>query len=164
MSVENLVRKKDGDFDIRIAADGTWFHEGRPIRRLPLVKLFATVLKRDDAGDFWLETPVERGRIVVEDAPFVAVECVAEESGDDQVLRFRTNLDHWVEAGPENPLRIAENLDGGGPRPYVMVGMGLEALILRSVYYHLADLAVEVEVNGASGLGVWSHGCFFPLS
>ncbi len=92
-------------FDIRIARDGTWFHEGGPIRRIELVKLFASVLRRDDAGGFWLVTPVERGRIIVEDTPFVAVEMTASGNGDEQVLSFRTNLDEWVEAGPEHPIR-----------------------------------------------------------
>ena len=166
--VDKLVRTKDGDFDIRIAANGTWFHEGRAIHRKPLVKLFATVLKRDDAGVFWLETPVERGRIVVEDAPFVAVECDALGDGRDQILRFRTNLDQWVEAGPENPLRIARcdasNGSGASPRPYLMVRAGLEALILRTVYYQLAELACEAEgPTGEPSLGVWSHGQFYSL-
>ena len=83
----------NGDIDIRIAADGTWFHEGGPIRRKKLVKLFASVLKRDDAGDYWLETPVERARIRVEDAPFVALEMTVSGSGRDQCLTFRTNID-----------------------------------------------------------------------
>ena len=92
-----------GDIDIRIAGDGTWFHEGCPIGRLPLVKLFASVLRRED-GDYWLVTPVEKARIVVDDVPFIAVEMEAEGKGAGQRLRFRTNLDEWVSADAVHPL------------------------------------------------------------
>ena len=85
---------------MRIARDGTWYYRGSPIARKPLVKLFASVLKRDAQGDYWLITPVERGRIEVEDAPFTAVELATAGSGPEQVLSFRSNLDEWVEAGP----------------------------------------------------------------
>lgn len=163
-----------GDFDIRIARDGTWFHEGRPIRRLPLVKLFATVLRRDDEGIYWLQTPVEKGKILVEDAPFVAVELSVKGNGRDQSLCFRTNLGDWVEADAEHPLRLGdgakspESAESGGPSPYILVREGLEARILRPVYYHLADLVVAAPVNlpgcaPADCLGVWSKGVFFPL-
>ncbi len=169
-----------GDFDIRIARDGTWFHEGAPIRRLPLVKLFATVLQRDGEGVYWLQTPVEKGRITVEDAPFVAVELSVSGTGQNQTLRFRTNLDDWVEAGPEHPLRLSAPLESAeapespkssesrGPSPYILVREGLEARILRPVYYHLADLVVAAPPTfpgepSAGSLGVWSKGVFFPL-
>ena len=95
-----------GDIDIRIAGDGTWFHEGCPIGRLPLVKLFASVLTRDDDGDYWLVTPVEKARIAVDDVPFVAVELEAQGSGEAQRLRFRTNLDEWVSADTAPPSRL----------------------------------------------------------
>lgn len=160
-----------GDLDIRIARDGTWFHEGAPIRRKPLVKLFASVLWRDDDGDYWLRTPVERGRIQVEDAPFTAVELSVKGSGRDQVLAFRTNLDDWVEADSAHPLRLVEKPDTGEATPYILVRDRLEALILRPVYYELADLAVEAAAESKAGeaaeegdcLGVWSKGVFFPL-
>ncbi len=152
-----------GDFDIRIATDGTWYYRGSPIGRKPLVKLFATVLRRDDAGDFWLVTPVERGRVTVDDAPFVAVEMSAQGRGKAQVLSFRTNVDHWVEAGSEHPIRIAETPESGEPRPYILVRDGLEALILRPVFYHLVDAAVEERHHGRNAMGVWSNGTFFPL-
>ncbi|MGF1592479.1 MAG: DUF1285 domain-containing protein [Kiloniellaceae bacterium] len=155
-----------GDFDIRIARDGTWYHEGTPIGRKPLVKLFASVLWRDDDGDYWLRTPVERGRIEVEDVPFTAVELVVKGEGDDQTLALRTNLDDWVEAGPAHPLRVVENPDNGDISPYILVRERLEALILRPVYYELAGLAVPPPAGSAwpgDCLGVWSHGAFFPL-
>ncbi len=152
-----------GDFDIRIARDGTWFYRGSPIGRKPLVKLFASVLRREADGEFWLVTPVERGRVTVEDAPFTAVELSVTRPGPDQVLRFRTNVDDWVEAGPEHPIRVALAPGSGEPSPYVLVRAGLEALLLRSVYYHLVELAVEAPQDETAALGVWSQGHFFPL-
>ncbi len=148
------------DYDIRIAADGTWFYQGTPIHRLSLVKLFATVLSRDADGVYWLKTPAEQGRIIVDDAPFTAVELTIEPGGGDAVvLRFRTNLDAEVEAGPDHPLRVAFDAETGEPRPYILVRPGLEALIVRSVYYELVDHACAVDGR----TGVWSNGTFFPL-
>ncbi len=156
-----------GDFDIRIARDGTWFHQGSPIGRKPLVRLFASVLRREADGEFWLVTPVERGRVIVDDAPFVAVELAASGTGSSQILRFRTNIDDWVEADAAHPIRVAQAPDSGEPRPYILVRDGLEALIARSAYYHLVELAVEREAGGETGgetvLGVWSKETFFPL-
>jgi hypothetical protein len=152
-----------GDFDIRIARDGTWFHQGSPIGRKPLVKLFSTVLRREDDGQYWLVTPVERGRVVVEDAPFTAVEFSASGVGKAQSLQFRTNVDSWVELDADHPLRIAVDSESGEPRPYILVRDRLEALILRPVYYGLAELAVEEIMEGRSKLGLWSSGSFFPL-
>ncbi|WP_448204325.1 DUF1285 domain-containing protein [Azospirillum sp. sgz302134] len=153
----------DQRFDIRIARDGTWFHEGDPIKRMELVKLFASVLRRDDAGDFWLVTPVERGRIVVEDAPFVAVEMSASGDGDEQVLSFRTNLDEWVEAGPDHPIRVTHHPDSGEPIPYIEIRNRLEARISRSVYYEMVDRAVTIGQDGEAEVGVWSRKAFFAL-
>lgn len=149
----------DEAYDIRILADGTWTYHGSPIGRPALVKLFASVLRRDEAGDYWLITPAERGRITVDDAPFVAVEMSASGAGGDSVLTFRTNLDEQVTAGPDNPIRVAFDDETAAPRPYVTVRDGMEALIARSVFYALADRAVE----NHGKLGVWSAGCFFPL-
>jgi hypothetical protein len=148
---------------MRIARDGTWFYHGSPIGRKPLVKLFASVLRREANGEFWLVTPAERGRVEVEDAPFVAVELAVEGSGPRQSLRFRTNLDEWVEAGPERPLRIEPGDVRSGPKPYVLVREGLEALIARPVFYELAALA-QSRGDGAEEMGVWSKGAFFPLT
>lgn len=156
----------DGAFDIRIDRDGTWFHEGAPIARKPLVKLFASVLRRDSDGDYWLQTPAERGRIVVDDVPFVAVELSVMGEAAAQCLSFRTNLDDWVEAGPEHPLRLAEGRETEGPCPYILVREGLEARILRPVYYQLAELAVPAPSDSgqpSDRLGVWSKGMFFVL-
>ncbi len=150
-----------GDIDIRIGRDGTWFYHGSPIRRKPLVKLFASVLERDETGEFWLVTPAERARIAVADAPFVAVEMTVLGEGRDQRLVFRSNLDDVVEAGPEHPIRVAIDPASGEPSPYVLLRPGIEALIARSVYYQLADLAVED--TDTHMLGVWSGGSYYPL-
>nr|WP_239451742.1 DUF1285 domain-containing protein [Elioraea rosea] len=164
-----------GDLSIRIARDGTWYYQGSPIRRKELVCLFATCLKRDREG-YWIETPAERGRIEVEDAPFVAVELywskgpcgqggapAAGCGGAGQVLTFRTNVDEMVTAGPANPIRVARDVVTCQPTPYVMVRDGLEARISRAVYYELVALAVPHIVHGERVLGVWSGGAFFPL-
>ncbi len=152
-----------GEFDMRIARDGTWFYRGTPIGRKPLVKLFSTVIRRDEAGDYWLVTPVERGRILVDDAPFTAVEFEVSGSGRGQVLRLRNNVDDWVEAGPDHPIRVAEDSQTGEPSPYILVRDNLEALILRPVFYQLVDCAVAHRMDGADYLGLWSKDSFFPL-
>jgi len=156
--------RPDEQYDMRIARDGTWFYHGSPIGRIALVKLFATVLRRDDAGDFWLITPAERGRITVEDVPFVAVEVQADGAGEAQTLSFRTNLDEWVTAGPDHPIRV----DGGAelsdaPAPYILIRDRLEARIGRAVFYELVTLAEERHTPQGIELGVWSGQTFFPL-
>jgi hypothetical protein len=155
--------RPDESYDMRIARDGTWYYHGSPIQRPELVRLFATVLRRDDAGDYWLVTPAERGRIQVEDAPFVAVELSVRGSGRDQELIFRTNLDHEVIAGPEHPIRVEVDHGTGEPRPYILVRDKLDALIHRSVFYDLVERG-EVRVEGGeSQLGIWTKGTFFTL-
>ena len=150
-----------GHFGIAIDAEGVWSHGGTPFPRLALAKLFATVLKRDDSGVYWLETPVERGRIDVADAPFVAVSMEAAGEGRDQAVRFFTNLEAEVPLDRDHPLRIEIDPETEEPRPYVTVRPGLEARLLRPVYYELAELAVESE-DGAV-MGVWSHGDFHEV-
>jgi len=147
---------------MRIARDGTWFYRGSPIGRKPLVKLFSTVLRREN-GEYWLVTPVERGRILVDDAPFVAVEVETEGESSDRRLVFRTNVDDRVTADREHPIRVDHDPASGGPVPYVTVRNGLEARILRSVYYHLVELGDLLEIKGTEQFGVWSAGEFFPL-
>ena len=151
------------NYGIRIARDGTWYHDGDPIKRIELAKLFATVLRRDDAGDYWLITPVERGRIVVEDVPFVAVEMRVSGTAEGQVISFRTNLDEWVEAGPEHPIRVAHNPETGEPVPYIEIRKGLEARIARSVYYEMVDRCVSNGQAGEAEVGIWSNKSFFVL-
>ncbi len=149
-------------FGLKIGRDGTWYYRGSPITRAPLVRLFASVLRRE-GEEFWLITPAERGRIEVEDAPFVAVESAVDGAGRDRRIRFRTNVDDWVTAGPGHPLRVAVDPGTGEPRPYILVRDGLEARILRPVYYDLADLAEPAD-DGSGGLGIWSEGQFFRLA
>ena len=147
-----------GPSDMRIARDGTWFHQGSPIGRAAMVRLFSTILRREPDGRFVLVTPVEKLDIEVEDAPFVAVELKSEGEGESRSLAFRLNTGDLVVAGPEHPLRFAAGTDG--PHPYVEVRGGLEALIARPVYYELANLALA---EGAEPAGLWSSGAFFPL-
>jgi uncharacterized protein len=151
-----------GDLDMRIARDGTWFYRGSPIGRLPLVKLFASVLRREPDGSYWLVTPAERGRIEVEDVPFLAVELTIAGEGRDQRLIFRTNLDDIVTAGPDNPLRV-ETAASGEPAPYILLRDSLEARLTRPVFYELVDLGAEEQIADASQFGVWSNGAFFRL-
>jgi hypothetical protein len=152
-----------GDIDLRIARDGTWFYHGSPIGRKPLVKLFASVLRREADGDYWLVTPAERCRIRVDDAPFTAVEMSATGAGPTQILTFRTNVDDNVIAGPSNPIRVVTDSISGEPTPYLMVRDNMEALIVRAVFYDLVDLAEEREVEGRTVMGIWSGGEFFVI-
>jgi hypothetical protein len=150
------------EFDIRIARDGTWFYHGSPITRKPLVKLFASVLRRDEHGEYWLQTPAEKGRIHVDDVPFTAVEVSSSGSGREQNLTFRTNLDEFVTAGPQHHIRVIEDRSTGTPRPYVNIRDRLDALIARPVFYDLVELAEEAR-GPPPQLGVWSGGMFFTL-
>lgn len=152
-----------GDLDIRIDRDGTWFYHGSPIGRKELVRLFSTVLQRDDGGRYWLITPIEQGEIVVEDVPFQAVEMDVTGDGRDQVLEFRTNVDEIVKADAAHPLRISYNEETGEPSPYVLVRDNLEARLTRSVYYQLVELGEERELDGETVYGVWSAGEFYKI-
>ena len=147
-----------GDSEMRIARDGTWYHQGSPIGRPAMVRLFSTILRREPDGSHVLVTPVEKLDIEVEDAAFIAVEMKAEGSGRDSKLAFRLNTGDIVAAGADHPLRFAEAEDG--PRPYLHVRGGLEALVARPVYYELATLALA---GADAPAGVWSNGAFFAL-
>jgi hypothetical protein len=147
-----------GDSEMRIARDGTWYHQGTPIARETMVRLFSTILRREADGSYVLVTPVEKLDITVEDAPFVAVEMKAEGSGRAQSLAFRLNTGDLVTAGPDHPLHIADGDDG--PRPYLAVRAGMPALLARPVYYELAALALAGDDTPA---GVWSKGAFFAI-
>lgn len=143
-----------GEIDIRIRKDGLWFHEGTPIGREPLVRLFSTVLRLDPDG-FHLVTPVEKLKITVEDAPFLAVRVDRE--GD--ALRFLTNVGDEIEAGPEHRLRVTTDAETGEPAPYLHVRRGLEARLRRPVFYELVEMAEARDGE----MGVSSHGVWFPL-
>jgi hypothetical protein len=147
-----------GDSFMRIARDGTWYHEGSPIGRQAMVRLFSTILRREPDGRFVLVTPVEKLDIEVEDAPFTAVELKTEGEGLSRSLAFRLNTGDLVVAGPEHPLRFPTGEDG--PHPYLTVRRGLDALVARPVYYELANLALA---EGAEPPGLWSSGTYFPM-
>ncbi|MFC7332811.1 DUF1285 domain-containing protein [Rhodocista pekingensis] len=159
---------EDESYDIRIGIDGTWYYHESPIGRLPLVKLFASVLRRDEAGDYWLVTPAERGRIRVDDVPFMVVEAAFEGTGPDQTVRFRTSLDEWVTAGPGHPIHVRTDARTGEPRPYILVRDNLEARINRPVFYELVERGEsrrrpDGPGSGGTEFGLWSDGTFFPL-
>ena len=139
-----------GHSGMRIARDGTWYHEGRPIPRPEMVRLFSTILRREPDGGFVLVTPAEKLDIEVEDAPFVAVELKSEGEGRERSLGFRLNTGDLIVAGADHRLRL------DGARPYLEVRSGLDALIARPVYYELAEMGLQ---EG----GVWSGGAFFTL-
>jgi uncharacterized protein len=147
-----------GEIDMRIAADGAWFYQGTPIGRPAMVRLFASILRKDP-GRFVLVTPVEMVGITVDDAPFLAVEMTV--SGG--VLTFRTNVDDHVNASPEHPLRFEREAKGGF-KPYVLVRDGLWAKATRSVYLELVELAETRDIDGQSMLGIASDGAFFPIT
>lgn len=152
-----------GDIDMRIARDGTWYYLGTPIGRKPMVRLFSTIIRRD-GDDYFLVTPVEKCGITVDDAPFVAVTLVVEGEGEEQVLRFTTNVDDEVVADAAHPIRVDLDPQTQEPSPYVLVRVNLEALIHRNVFYQLVELAVPREIDGVDWLGVWSSGEFFPIA
>ncbi|MEJ1160793.1 DUF1285 domain-containing protein [Prosthecomicrobium sp. N25] len=152
-----------GDIDMRIAADGTWFYMGTPIGREALVRLFASVLRRDEDGRTYLVTPVERCGITVDDAPFVAVEMQAVGEGEARRLVFRTNVGDVVEAGPAHPLRFEIVPGNDGLKPYLHVRGRLEARLARPVMYELVAEGVERDIDGRPWFGVWSDGTFFPI-
>ncbi|WP_321347610.1 DUF1285 domain-containing protein [Halopseudomonas oceani] len=152
-----------GEMDMRIARDGTWYHEGDPIKRLALAQLFSTILRLDEDGRYYLVTPVERWGIQVDDAPFVATGLTVSGQGGQQQLTFTTNLEDSIPLDADHPLRVELDPQTGEPSPYVRVRANLDALISRTVFYELVDLAVETEVADQLRTGVWSGGQFFPM-
>lgn len=151
-----------GELDIRIKTDGTWHYLGTPIGRMPLVKLFASILRKDPER-YVLVTPVEMVGIVVEDVPFIAVEMTREGEGRGQVLHFRTNVDDEAVAGPEHPMRFGRDVTGG-LKPEICVRHDLWAKLSRPLLYDLVELGVEEQHEGQPWFGVWSSGQFFPMA
>ena len=152
-----------GDMDMRIARDGAWYYMGTPIGRLAMVKLFSTVLRHDQDGKYYLVTPVEKLGIKVDDAPFVAVEMVQNGQGREQTLSFRTNVDDWVIADHDHPIRVETDPKTQQPSPYILVRDNLEALINRPVFYQLVEIAEPTKDQGRTRLSVWSSGQRFDI-
>jgi hypothetical protein len=152
-----------GDIDMRIAIDGTWFYQNSPIGRPALVKLFSSVLKRE--GDkYFLVTPVEKVGITVEDAPFMAVELAVDDNAAGRVLKFRTNVDEWIEAGPGHALRFEEDAANGGLKPLLHVRSDLWAKVTRALFYDLVERGEERHIDGKAMFCIASGGEFFPMA
>ena len=162
-----------GDLDIRIDQGGVWHYQGSPIGRKELVRLFATVLHRDEDGDYWLVTPAEVGRIEVEDAPLIAVELALSGSGPKQIITLRTNVNTFVTVDDGHPIRVDIDPETKEPSPYLVMDGGIEAKLSRAVYYELVSLGIEKKTGGGKpggknrdpevSFGVWSSDVFFPL-
>jgi hypothetical protein len=152
-----------GDLDMEIRADGTWFYLGTPIGRPALVRLFSTVLRKDEDGKTYLVTPVEKVGIRVEDAPFLAVEMSVTQSEEGPVITFRTNLGDVIETGHEHPLRFEIVGEERQLKPYLHVRGRLEALVSRAVMYDLVELGEEIEVDGVMMFAIRSGGAVFPV-
>lgn len=151
-----------GDLDMRIAADGTWYYMKTPIGRMPLVKLFSSVLKRE--GDrYFLVTPVEKVGIVVDDAPFAAVEMQVEGEGADRRISFRTQVEEWVEVGPEHRLRFEKEVGTDGVKPYVHIRRDLWARVSRALFHDLASLGDIARHEGRDWFGIHVAGTFYPM-
>ena len=169
-SAPNKKREKDkdgrficGELNIKIDKEGRWYYNNSPIGRIGLVKLFSSVIEKDKNDIYWLVTPAEKGQIYVEDAPFMAVECEVNGTGEKQVLTFRTNIDDYVKAGSENPLFFRVDSETNEPQPYILVRKNLEAKLPRSVFYQVVDLGVEELIKGERMFGVWSKTNFFII-
>lgn len=152
-----------GDMDLRINRDGQWIHKGEPLGREAIVRLFSTILRREEDNQYYLVTPVEKWRIQVEDAPLLAHSLEKEGSGEQQILRLTTNMGETLELGKEHPLEVGQYEESGQPRPVVYVRHGVEARLTTSAYYDLADHVVEQEVDGNTVLGVFSNKVFYKI-
>jgi uncharacterized protein len=160
--VERWNPEHCGDIDIRIASDGTWFHNGSPIRRPKLVKLFASILRREPDGSTVLVTPAERVRIQVDDAPFAAVEMAVEGAGEARRIAFRTNVDDLVPAGAEHRLRFEDGAEG--LKPYLHVRRDLWALVSRPLTYDLVEMGEARAIDGQEWFGLWAGGHFHRIA
>ena len=152
-----------GTIDMRIAGDGTWFYMNSPIGRKPLVKLFSSILRKDDDGSYYLVTPVEKCGIAVDDAPLVAIHMAVEGGGRDQVIRFTTHVDDVVAVDHDHPLRFEKEHGTDGLKPYVLVRGRLEALVNRPIFYDLVAKGTVERLDGEDWYGVWSSGSFWPM-
>ena len=161
--IEKWDPELSGDIDILIARDGVWHHEGKPLGRESIARLFSTILRREDDGHYYLITPVEKWRLRVEDTPLVAHTLQVEGSGKQQKLYVTTNVGERLLIGRDHPLEVGSYDSDGSPRPVVRVRRGLEARLVTTAYYELADLMVEKAAADSTVLGVWSDDEFFEL-
>ena len=162
--VERWQPPYSGDIGLKIRADGVWLYQESPIQRKALVRLFASVLRRDADGRTYLVTPAEKVDVAVEDAPFLAVMVEVEGESRGQALTFMTNAGDIVACGPGHPLRFAAQEPGGGLKPYLLVRGRLEALLTRALTFDLVALSVEESRDGRPATGVWSRDTFYPMS
>lgn len=157
-----------GDIDMVIRRDGTWFHEGTPIGRAPMVRLFSTILKRE-GDEYFLVTPVEKVRLRVEDTPFVAVDADVStvddgpEAAARQAITFTTNVGDQVTAGAGHPIVVTRDPATGEPNPRVMVRADLWARIDRKTFYRLVEIGAQHRIGRVDWFGLWSSGVFFPV-
>ena len=153
-----------GDIGMRIAADGTWYYMNSPIGRKPLMRLFSTVLRRDEDAKYYLVTPVEKCGVEVEDAPFLAIAMSIEGKGRDQRLKFQTNVEDEVVVDDDHPLRFETEQGTDGLKPYVLVRGRLEALVNRPIFYDLVAAGTVEPVDAEDWFGVWSSSRFWPMA
>ncbi|MCM0611982.1 DUF1285 domain-containing protein [Marinobacter sediminum] len=152
-----------GDMDLRISRDGQWIFKGEPLAREAIVRLFSTILRREDDGEYYLVTPVEKWRIQVEDTPLLAHSLQVEGQGDRQVISLTTNVGENLEIGKHHPLEIGTYPGSQEPRPVVWLRHGVEARLVTAAYYDLAEHVVERNEDGHPVLGVFSHGIFYKI-
>ncbi|MDX1634372.1 MAG: DUF1285 domain-containing protein [Marinobacter sp.] len=161
--IEKWNPELSGDIDIRIARDGTWYFQGGPMAREALVRLFSTILRRESDGEYYLVTPVEKWRILVEDTPLLAHGLEVSGQGEDQVIHLTTNTGERVRVDDQHPLRVGSYPDSDEPRPMVLLEHGLEARLVTAAFYELAGYVTEQPGGDSNRVGVWSAGVFFEL-
>lgn len=161
--VERWNPEFSGELDIFIARNGQWCYQGNPMTRDAMVRLFSTILRRDEDGHYYLVTPVEKVRIRVERVPFVVVAMRVEEGEAGETLYLTTNVGDEFPLDADHPLWVEMDPESGEELPYVRVRGNLNALLARSVYYQMAERVTECEIDGRQRLGVRSGGCLFPL-
>jgi hypothetical protein len=152
-----------GDMDLRIRRDGQWIFKGEPLDREAIVRLFSTILRREEDGHYYLVTPVEKWRIQVEDTPLLAHSLQVTGEGGQQVLSLTTNVGESLEVGQDHPLEVGTYPGSDEPRPVVKVRHGVEARLVTAAYYELAEHVVERNENGHPTLGVFSQGIFYKI-
>lgn len=152
-----------GEMDLCINRDGQWIHKGEPLGREAIVKLFSTILRREEDGQYYLLTPVEKWRIQVEDTPLLAHSLEVTGTGEQQVIKLTTNVGETLEVGDEHPLEVGSYEDSGQPRPVIRVRHGVDARLVTAAYYDLAEHVVEQTVDGKPLMGVFSHGNFYKI-